>query len=307
MSVIELDGVSKHFRDVVALSDVTLRFPSGMSAILGPNGAGKSTLLRLMVGLARPTAGSVRLFGQDPRSDEQLFRRVGLVPQGEKLLEHLDARAFVRSAAELHGLVDADAAAVRALQVVELDPTLERRLSTYSKGMRQRVKLAQAIVHDPEVVVLDEPLNGLDPRQRARTIEVFRRLAADERTVLVSSHVLDEVERFGSHIVVLVQGRLAAEGDVHEVRRLLNDRPLRFRIVTDQPRRLGSALLRRDLADGVDVLDEHELHVETADAPRFARAIIGAAQEDGVRLEEIVPLDDDLESVFRYLVSRRRA
>ena len=234
-ALIEVRGVSKWFGNVVAVSDVSFDIGPGITALLGPNGAGKSTMLRMLCGLARPSKGTVRLLGSDPRSNIDVTRQLGLVPQQEGVFEPLTALAFVRLSATLYGLPDPDGAARAALATVELDAADERRLPTYSKGMRQRVKLAQAIVHDPRLIVLDEPLTGLDPRQRAHMIELFHRLGGDGRCVVVTSHVLDEVERFGSDVLVMAKGRLAAAGDFREIRALMDDRPRRVVVRTSEP------------------------------------------------------------------------
>jgi ABC-2 type transport system ATP-binding protein len=212
---------------------------------------------------------------------------------------------FVRLAAELHGVADPGAAAVAALGLVDLDPDDTRPVRTYSKGMRQRVKVAQALVHGPEVVLLDEPLEGLDPFQRLRMIELFRRLASEGRTVLISSHVLDEVEKFGSRVLVIAQGRLAAEGDFHGIRDLMDDRPHRLRIGTDEPRALAAGLLSNGAVTGAWVQGADSLVVDTVDVATFRRAVAVVARDARARLTEVAPLDDDLESVFRYLVGRR--
>jgi ABC-2 type transport system ATP-binding protein len=304
-ATIEVSRLSKWFGDVVALSDVSFEVEPGVTALLGPNGAGKSTLLRILCGLARTSQGEVRVLGQNPRSDPALFRRMGLVPQQEGMFEGMRAVEFVRLAGALNSLPDPDRSARDALALVDLDPDDARPVRAYSKGMRQRVKVAQALVHDPELVVLDEPLEGLDPRQRLRMIELFRQLGDEGRTVLVSSHVLDEVERFGSKVLVMVQGRLAAEGDFHSIRELMDDRPHRIRIGTDRPRDLGAALLRSGAAMGVSVAGEASIVVETLDAPAVRTSVAREARDLDARLTEVVPLDDDLESVFRYLVARR--
>ena len=302
---IEISDVSKWFGSIVALSEVTCRVDPGITALLGPNGAGKSTLLRVLCGLTAPSRGEVRILGQVPRRDLSLNRRVGLVPQQEALFDPLRAVQFVRLAAELHSVPDPGAAAVAALRLVDMDPDDRRPVRTYSKGMRQRVKVAQALVHDPEVVLLDEPLEGLDPRQRLRMIELFRRLASEGRTVLISSHVLDEVEKFGSRVLVIAQGRLAAEGDFHAIRDLMDDRPHRLRVGTDQPRVLAAGLLSTGAVTGAWVQGAESLVVDTVDVATFRRSVSVVARDGGARLTEVVPLDDDLDSVFRYLVNRR--
>jgi ABC-2 type transport system ATP-binding protein len=302
---IEVRNVSKWFGPLVALSDVSFTLGSGITALLGPNGAGKSTLLRIMCGLTSPSQGSVRILGLQPRADLELNRRIGLVPQQESMFEMMRPRDFVEVAGALHGVASPTDAAIAALKLVELDPDDRRPIRTYSKGMRQRVKVAQALVHSPEVVFLDEPLEGLDPRQRARMIELFRSLADDGRTVVVSSHVLDEVERFGSNVLVIGQGRLAAEGDFHAIRELMDDRPHRIRLITDSPRQLASALIGTPAVVGAWVESDDKLLVDTLDVHMFRSVVARAAVDSGARLYELLPLDDDLESVFRYLVGRR--
>jgi len=267
-----VDHASKWFGELVAVSDVSFTVEAGVTALLGPNGAGKSTLLRMLCGLTAPSQGSVRVLDRDPRRDLALTREIGIVPQQEGIFERLTAREFVRLAGVLHELDDPDAAAVQALGVVELDPSDERRLPTYSKGMRQRVKVAQAIVHDPQVLFLDEPLTGLDPRQRLHMIELFQRLGRDGKCVLISSHVLDEVERFGSRVLVIAQGRLAAEGDFRDIRALMDDRPLSILVRTDRPKQLASVLIAGPAAVGVRAGSDDSLVVDTDDVSAFRRA-----------------------------------
>lgn len=298
------DGVSKWFGALVAVSDVSFDVGAGVTALLGPNGAGKSTMLRMLCGLARPSRGTVRVLARDPRTDIGVTRLIGLVPQQEGVFEPLTAREFVGLAAKLHGLPEPDAAAAHALETVDLDPDDMRKLPAYSKGMRQRVKLAQAIVHDPTVLILDEPLTGLDPRQRVDMVALFRRLGSEGRCVIVSSHVLDEVERLGSHILVMSQGRLAAAGDFRELRALMDDRPLRVRVRTDRPRELAGALLEAGTAVGVRLDGDDVLELDTSDARALAHALAPVARDRGARLLEVKSLDADLEGVFRYVVQR---
>ncbi len=302
--MVQAAGVSKWFGDLVAVSDVSFSIGAGVTALLGPNGAGKSTMLRMMCGLAKPSNGSVTVLGKEPRSDVAVLGRIGMAPQQESLLDHLSGQEFVELAANLHHLQRPAESARQAIQTVELDPDDPRRLSTYSKGMRQRIKLAQAIVHDPLVIALDEPLTGLDPRQRREMISLFHRLGSEGKCVIVSSHVLDEVERFGSRVLVMAQGRLAAEGDFREIRNLMDDRPLRISIRTDQPRELAIALLDRGVISGCRLEGTDGVVVDTNDAAAFRRAVAPAAREQDASLRELRPLDDDLESVFRYLVAQ---
>lgn len=304
MPMVRFEGVSKFFGDLVAVSDVSFDVDAGVTALLGPNGAGKSTILRLICGQAVPSKGQLWVMGEDPRRDYAVSRQIGVAPQQESLFEVVTALEFVRLAASLHGLDRPVEVAASAIEQVDLDPADRRPLATYSKGMRQRVKLAQAIVHDPQVIVLDEPLSGLDPRQRLRMVELFHRLGDQGRCVIVSSHVLEEVERFGSRVIVVSRGRLAAEGDFREIRALMDDRPHEIRIRADDSRRLAVGLLERGLVGAV-TLEDTAVVVETGDVRALSRAVAPLAIELDVELLELVPLNDDLESVFRYLVAGR--
>ena len=304
-TTVSLTNVTKWFGDVVALNDVTVDIGSGVTALLGPNGAGKSTMLRLLCGLTPPSQGTVRVLGKDPRAEPSLDGQLALVAQQEALPESFNAITFLTHLADLSGVRSPKEVARACLERVEMDTDLGRRLKTYSKGMRQRVKVAQALLTDPEVLVLDEPLEGLDPRQRLLLIGLFQDLGAEGRTVLVSSHVLEEVERFGSRVVMLAQGRLAAEGDYHDIRDLMDDRPHRIRVLTDQPRPLANALVQAGAVSQVSFPSEGVLVCETEAVSVFRRAVVTEARNVGARLTEITPLDDDLESVFRYLVQHR--
>jgi len=301
---IRVERVSKWFHDVVAVSEVSFHIGRGVTALLGPNGAGKSTVLRMIAGLTAPSQGTVRVLDRDPHRDLELLGHIGLVPQQDALFENLTCLEFVRLAAALQRLDSPSDAAAHALERVDLDPGDRRALSAFSKGMRQRVKVAQAIVHDPAVLVLDEPLTGLDPRQRMRLIELFQRLGAEGRAVVVSSHVLDEVERFGSRVLVLAQGRLAAEGDFRAIRDLMDDRPHRIRVRSDRARSLAASLLGHDGVVAVTLEHDDVVVVDTVDAMQFRRAIAPLAAQLDAHLYDVSPLDDDLESVFRYLVGR---
>lgn len=304
-SLVSLAQVSKWFGDVVAVSDVTCSIGPGVTALLGPNGAGKSTVLRLLCGLARPSSGQVRVLGLDPRRSRSVLGRIGLVPQQEAMFDQLRPLEFVEVAARLLGLPSPRDAAADALATVEVAPGETKPIRALSKGNRQRVKVAAALVHDPEVLVLDEPLNGLDPRQRVHLIDLVRRLGQRPgRCVVVSSHVLDEVERFGSRILVIAQGRLAAEGDFRAIRDLMDDRPHRLRVTTDRPPVMAAALMEAGLVVGARVRSEDTLEVETTDVHRFREGIPVVTRDRGLALTELVPLDDDLDSVFRYLVGR---
>jgi ABC-2 type transport system ATP-binding protein len=301
-SMVAVRHVSKWFKGLVAVSDVSFDVGPGVTALLGPNGAGKSTLLRMLCGLTPPDLGEVRLLGRDPRHDNQVLKYVGLVPQQEGVFPRMNALDFVRLAGVLHDVPDPDGAARAALASVEMDPDESKPVDTYSKGMRQRVKVAQALVNGPSVIMADEPLNGLDPRQRLRLIEIFQRLGAEGRCVIISSHVLDEVERFGSRVLVVAQGRLAAEGDFRGIRELMDDRPHLIRVRSDRCRALVATLIQSGLVSGARLLSEDAADVSVDDVARFRRSVAPAARHVGAVLTEVSPLDDDLESVFRYLV-----
>ncbi len=303
-TAVVFEQVSKWFGPVVAVSDVSFTISAGVTSILGPNGAGKSTVMRLLCGLTKPSTGIVRVYGEDPRANPGIYRELGLVAQQETVIEPITCLQFVTLAAQLSDVKNPKQAAIDAVRKVELDPDDKRPIGSYSKGMRQRAKVAAAIVHRPKLLVLDEPLNGLDPRQRARMIELFTELGMNGRSVIVTSHVLEEIERFGSRIILIAEGRLAAEGEYTQIRALMDDRPLRVRIDCDDPRLLASELMRSAALSAVSVSGEH-VTADVVDAPAFRRLIARACQEHNLDLREVVPLDDDLESVFRYLVSRR--
>lgn len=304
VGMIAVDQASKFFGSVVAVSDVSFAINGGVTALLGPNGAGKSTLFRMMCGLTPPSRGTVTVLGSNPRTDRMVRGRIALVPQQDALFDHLSALEFVKIAAESQGMPSPGDVAERALELVELSDTGEKRVGEFSKGMRQRVKVATALVNDPEVLILDEPLAGLDPVQRRRMIELFHRLGDDGRCVLVSSHVLDEVARLGSRILVIAQGRLIAQGDYHDLRALMDDRPHRIRLGVSDSRRFATALVDRGLVSGLS-LDDGQVVIDTLDIDAVGRQLAPLAVELGIRLTEINPLDDDLESVFRYLVEGR--
>jgi ABC-2 type transport system ATP-binding protein len=288
---------------VVAVNDVSFALGAGVTGLLGPNGAGKTTLLHLLAGLLAPSAGVVRIAGRPAFGDPSIYRIVGLVPEREAVPDYLTGREFVRLNAELQGLADAAAATDRAIGTVELVDAADRAIRTYSKGMRQRIKVAAALVHDPGIVLLDEPFNGMDPRQRIHMMELLRRMAADGRAILFSSHILEEVERLAQAVLVVYAGRLAASGDFRSIRRLMTDRPHRFTIRSSDDRGLAAALLGHPAVFGVD-LHDGRLAVQTADLTAFARGLAPIARAAGIRLHELRATDDTLESVFSYLVRR---
>ncbi len=297
---VAVDSLSVWFGPKVALSEVACSFGPGIAGLLGPNGAGKTSLMRTIVGLLPPSAGTVRVVGRDPRADRKVHRLVSLVPEEEPLPEALSARRFVRYVASLHGVADRDSAE-RALSAVGLTHDADRQLREFSKGMRQRAKLAASLVTNPGVLVLDEPLNGTDPVQRAALIELMRALASQGRTVVVSSHVLHEVEALAGRVVVLLNGHIAAAGDHRAIRDAMADRPRRVLVRTGQARQLAAALVGLDVVAGVSV-DGDQLTVGTGRARELAVALPRLARSVEARLLEVRPLDDSLESLFRELV-----
>jgi len=303
MSELRLEHVSRWFRNVVAVNDVSMTVGPGVTGLLGPNGAGKSTLIALMSGFLAPSAGSVTLDGEPLWRNESVYRRIGLVPEREALFDYLTGRQFVVANAELQGLAEPGAAAAAAIGLVEMAEAQDRTISTYSKGMRQRIKMASALVHEPAVLLLDEPFNGMDPRQRMHLMELLRRMGAEGRTVLFSSHILEEVEQVARQIEVVVAGRHAASGDFGAIRRLMTDRPNRFVLRTSDDRVLAAALLGDGSVRGARMRQEGGIEVEASDFGRFSEVLPRLARDHGVRLLEVSPTDESLESVFAYLVA----
>ena len=298
---VELADVSRWYGNVVAVNGVTFSLGAGVTGLLGPNGAGKSTLLHMIAGLLHPSAGAVTVDGRPTYGDPEVFRKVGLVPEREAVFGYLTGREFVRLNADLQGLRAPAAAVERALATVELEAAADRLIATYSKGMRQRAKVAAALVHDPAVLVLDEPFNGMDPRQRLHMMDLLRDLADAGRTILFSSHILEEVERVAERVLVVVAGRLAASGDFREIRRLMTDRPHAFRLRTSDDRALAAAIVARPTVAGV-ALEEGRLVVRATDYAAFTGELAGIARLAGISIYELIPADESLESVFAYLV-----
>ena len=299
--MIDVSGASKTFGNVVAVSDVSFTLDAGVTALLGPNGAGKSTLFRMLCGLTTPTVGTVKVLGRDARKDTSVRGKIGLSPQQDALFDRLTAQQFVEIAAKTHGVANSLESTKHALTLVDLETVTNKPVGSFSKGMRQRVKLAAALVNDPEILILDEPLSGLDPVQRNRMIELFHNLGSQGKCVLISSHILDEVARIGSQVLVIAQGRLAASGDYRDLRTLMEDQPHVIQITTNHPRKLGAALLQREVIDGITI-EKEALNITTSQIDAFGRSIAPIAKELDISLSEVVPMDDDLESVFRYLI-----
>jgi len=300
---LEVDHVSRWYGNVVAVNDISFGLGAGVTGLLGPNGAGKSTLLHLMAGLLAPSAGRVLVEGQSAWRRPDMYRHIGLVPEREAVHAFLTGREFARLNARLQGVADADAAAARAIATVDLTDAADRPIGTYSKGMRQRAKLAGALVHEPTILLLDEPFNGMDPRQRLHMMTLLRSMAADGRTILFSSHILEEVERLADSVLVVYAGRLAAAGDFRSIRRLMTDRPHTFTVRSSDDRRLAAALMGDAAVFGAELVTGH-VAIRTADYDGFTRALPRIARDIAVTLFEVRPTDDSLESVFSYLVRR---
>ena len=301
---IVLDRVSRWYGNVVAVNDISFSLAPGVTGLLGPNGAGKTTLLHMLAGLLRPSSGTVRIAGEVAWRNPAVYRSIGLVPEREAVHAFLTGREFARLAANLQRLPDAAAAADRAIRIVDLEAAADRPVGTYSKGMRQRAKIAAALVHDPAILLLDEPFNGMDPRQRLHMMDLLRQMAEEGRTILFSSHILEEVERLADGILVIHAGRLAAAGDYREIRRLMTDRPHTFVVRSSDDRALAAAMMAEPAVFGTELRDGR-LTVRVAEFGGFTRSVARVARDASVSLFEVAPTYDSLESVFAYLVARR--
>jgi ABC-2 type transport system ATP-binding protein len=302
VTAIELRGVSLWYGNVVAVNDITLTIGPGVTGLLGPNGAGKTTMLHMIAGFLLPSRGDILVAGRSSWRNPEMFRQVGVVPERDSVYSFLTGAEFVKATAKLHGLPDPDTAARRAISMLEMTEAQDRKISTYSKGMRQRIKVAAALVHDPEVVLLDEPFNGMDPRQRLHMMDLLHAQGEHGRVIVFSSHILEEVERLSGIIQVIVGGRLAASGDFRAIRRLMTNRPHVFLVRSSDDRTLGAALIRRPAVSAVE-LTAHGLQVRASDYGTFTREIAGVSREAGIRLTQVQPADESLESVFTYLLA----
>jgi ABC-2 type transport system ATP-binding protein len=306
VTIIESEHLSKWYGQVSGLNDVSVSVPSGITGLLGPNGAGKSTFMKLITGQLRPSKGQVRVLGEPIWDNPALFQRIGFCPEQDAFYDRMTGREWVAALAGLHGFDERTAAdaAARAIEAVELTEAADRKIGSYSKGMRQRIKLAQAIVHEPELLILDEPLSGMDPLMRRRTVKQIKEWARNGTSVLVSSHILHEVESMTSNIVLVNNGRIVAEGDVHQIRELIDEHPHTVSIRTAQ----AHAVARELLADEGVVSVRFEpggLVVETARPDAFyARVTDLAASGRFGPVHEITSPDDNLQAVFRFLVKQ---
>jgi ABC-2 type transport system ATP-binding protein len=302
--VIRVDNVSRWFGSVVAVSEVTFDVNPGITGLLGPNGAGKTTLLRMMTGLADTSSGTITVFGERVRDNAPLYRRIGVMSEHETVYGFMKGREFVRMMGRLRGVQRLEDAVDRAIELVDLKAAQNRPMGTYSRGMRQRMRLAGTLVHDPELLILDEPLNGADPRQRVQFQELLQRLAAEGRTIVLSSHILEEVEQLAETVLLIVNGKLAASGGFRAIRAALNQRPYHVRVMCDAPRRLASAVVSLDSVDAVHMDPDGAVVVLSRNVRDLQVELPRLAQSASIRLRRIEPLDDSLESVFGYLVER---
>jgi ABC-2 type transport system ATP-binding protein len=307
--VVEIASASKWYGPVIGCSDVSWTLRGGIVGLLGPNGAGKSTLIKMMAGLHRPNRGSVRVFGADPYDDVAVRARIGYAPEHEKSWDDLTGLEVTTAMARLAGVPanKAEAAAKDALAVMGMTDAMKRNVRTYSKGMRQRTKLATAIAHDPDFLLLDEPLTGVDPMARKDILARIEALAKLGKTVLISSHVLYEVEALTEEILVVYRGQVLAEGNVFEIRRLIDKRPHRIRIECEKPREVVTLLAGSDHVVQVGVDDKGAVMIETRDPDRCYDELAKTIVEHGVAVRSLTSPDNNLSAVFDYLTSGRGA
>ena len=302
--IVQAEHLSKWYGQVSGLNDVTVSIPPGITGLLGPNGAGKSTFMKLMTGQLKPSQGSIRVLGTSLWNSPEAFSRIGFCPEQDAFYDRMTGLEWVTALVKLNGLseAEADAAARRALDLVDLSDAAGKKIGAYSKGMRQRVKLAQALVHDPEILILDEPLTGMDPLQRRKTIRLVKDWAKRGRHVIVSSHILHEIEVMTSNILLITNGRILAEGNVHQIRELIDTHPHTVHIRAADPRALAARLIH-DAGVTRVAFDTDALTVETRQPDAFYRRITDlAASGEAGTIAEVTSPDDNLQAVFSYLV-----
>jgi ABC-2 type transport system ATP-binding protein len=303
---ITFDNVSKFYGEILGVNRVSLAIPPGITSLVGPNGAGKTTLMNLMTGLLRPTRGDVTVLGIPTDRPEQLFQKVGYCSQFDSFPRGLTGREFISSFLLVSGFPknQAEDLTVAALERVDLLPSADRKIGAYSKGMRQRVRLAQSIAHQPSVLILDEPLNGLDPMVRAETIVMFRQLAAEGMHLIISSHILHEVDMMSDRVVLLNNGYVVAEGGIHGVRDEMDvEHPMQILIRCDQPSLLAARMFRSDEVVEARLHDDrHGLFVKTRNPDRFYLLLNEVVAQGEVNVESVAPVDDDLSAVYEYLI-----
>jgi ABC-2 type transport system ATP-binding protein len=302
---IVFEDVSKFYGEVLGVNRVSLSLPPGITSLVGPNGSGKTTLMNLMTGLVRPSRGRVTVLGVSPESSEALFRTVGYCTQFDAFRRGATGRSFLRDWLRLHGMTrpEADRLTAEALERVGMTESADRKIGGYSKGMRQRIRLALALSHRPEVLVLDEPLNGLDPMARAECLALFQALGKEGLHVIVSSHILHEVDRVSDHVVLLSYGYVVAEGQIHGMRSEVSEHPLQILVRCGQPHLLASRLFAEEhVVEAKLHPDGKGLLVRTRDAAAFHRQLNRIVLEVAVDLEAVAPADDDVNAVYQYLI-----
>ena len=303
--LIIFDNVSKFYGEILGVNRVNLQIAPGITSLVGPNGAGKSTLMNLMTGLLRPTRGSITILGTSTDQPERLFRKVGYCTQFDSFPRGLTGREFINSFLLVDGFdrKRANEFTQVALERVNLLDAADRKVAAYSKGMRQRIRLAQAIAHQPAVFILDEPLNGLDPMVRAETIALFRKFAAEGLHLIISSHILHEVDMMSDRVVLVNNGYIVAEGNIHGVRDEMEEHPMQILIRCDQPAKLAAYVFAQNHVVEARVHDDRRgLFVKTKDADRFYLLLNRAVAEGEVNIESVAPVDDDLSAVYQYLI-----
>ena len=307
--VIVFDNVSKFYGEVLGVNRVNLKIPPGVTSLVGPNGSGKSTLMNLLTGLLKPSQGSIQVLGRSPSDAEAMFHLVGYCSQWDAFPKGLSGLQFVAGYLRLHGLGAGEAKnkAWEAIQQVGLTDAADRKIAAYSKGMRQRIKLAQSLAHHPVVMVLDEPLNGLDPMARAETIELFTRLAEKGLHVIISSHILHEVDMISDTVILLDNGYVVAEGDIRGVRSEVKEHPMEILIRCDRPAVIAAQVFEQDHVTEVKLHeDKAGLFVRTRDVDRFYRLLNQIILENQLNIETVAPADEDAQSVYDYLIGEGR-
>lgn len=302
--MIETDHLSKWYGQVIGLNDVTMTIPRGITGLLGPNGAGKSTLMKLLTGQLKPSKGTIKVFGEPVWGNPSIYFRMGFCPEQDTFYDRMTGLEWVAGLVRLNGLSEKDAidAATVALERVDLLDASKKKIGSYSKGMRQRVKMAQALVHDPELLILDEPLSGMDPIARRRTIRLIKDWARAGKTIIVSSHILHEIESMTSNILLINNGRILAEGDVHHIRELIDEHPHTVHVRAADPRSLAREFLTRDDVLSLK-LEQDAIVVETSKPDGFYRYLTElAASGQGGAIAEVTSPDDNLQAVFKFLV-----
>ncbi|PYS48255.1 MAG: ABC transporter ATP-binding protein [Acidobacteria bacterium] len=303
--MIVFEDVSKFYGEILGVNRVNLSIAHGITSLVGPNGAGKTTLMNLMTGLLRPTRGQISILGISPGEPEELFRSVGYCSQFDSFPRGVTGREFINMFLSVHGMAkdEADELTMKALERVNLVAAAEKKVAAYSKGMRQRVRLAQAVAHNPSVLILDEPLNGLDPMARAETIRLFRQLADEGLHLVISSHILHEVDMMSDSVVLLNNGYVVAEGDVRDVRDEMEEHPMQVLVRCDHPTTLAARVFEQDLVVEARIHEDRGgLFIKTRDADKFYLLLNEVVAEGSVQIESVTPVDDDLSAVYRYLI-----